>query len=213
MNGDESLSKKWSEPPSPSPPTPPTYLPCAREKWAQRGEMAISNKVVRGGGRNRGAVSAGGHKILPPPFLPACGSSRHLHGRSRSCGGWPLLAHRSQRRGWQTNISFHTTRLVLCFQQNQWDWQPYCKLGQSILVVLCAGSTLLTDAGSVPYQKSASSNLQKWFLSPTGQLKFGFILRENLLMCLSYLPLGVSQRVLWDIKQRYASGGDSTWEV
>jgi hypothetical protein len=26
---------------------------------------------------------------------------------------------------------------------NQWDWQPHCKLGQCILVVLCAGSTLL----------------------------------------------------------------------
>jgi hypothetical protein len=44
----------------------------------------------------------------------------------------------------KTNISFHTIRLILCFQQNQWDWQPHCKLGKSSLVVLCAGSTLLT---------------------------------------------------------------------
>jgi hypothetical protein len=29
------------------------------------------------------------------------------------------------------------------FSANQWDWQPHCKLGQSIVVVLCAGSTLL----------------------------------------------------------------------
>jgi hypothetical protein len=29
------------------------------------------------------------------------------------------------------------------FSSNQWDWQPHCKLGQSSLVVLCAGSTLL----------------------------------------------------------------------
>jgi hypothetical protein len=48
--------------------------------------MTISNEVVRGGGRNRGAVSAGGDEILPPPFSPARGSSRHLYGRSRSCG-------------------------------------------------------------------------------------------------------------------------------
>jgi hypothetical protein len=100
VDGGESLWKKWSEPSSPSLPTPPTYLPCAREKWARRGAMAISNKVVRGGGRNRGAVSARGDKILPPPFSPARGSSRHLHGHSRLCGGWPLLAHGSQRRGW-----------------------------------------------------------------------------------------------------------------
>jgi hypothetical protein len=29
------------------------------------------------------------------------------------------------------------------FLANRWDWQPHCKLGQSSLVVLCAGSTLL----------------------------------------------------------------------
>jgi hypothetical protein len=40
--------------------------------------------------------------------------------------------------------------------------------------VLCAGSTLLTDIGSAPYHKSASSNLQKWFLSPTGPIKLWF---------------------------------------
>jgi hypothetical protein len=100
----------------------------------------------------------------------------------------------------QTSISFHTICLILCFQQNQWDLQPHCKLGQSILVVLCAGSMLLSNADSVPYQMSDSSNLQKWFFSPTGRLKFGFILRENSLLCSSYLPLGVSQQVLWDIK-------------
>jgi hypothetical protein len=102
----------------------------------------------------------------------------------------------------QTNISFHTIRLILYFQQNQWDWQPHCKLGQSILVVLFAGSTLLTDDGSASCQKSASSNLQKCFLSPTGRLNFGFILRENLVLCSSYHPLGVSQWILWDISRR-----------
>jgi hypothetical protein len=30
-------------------------------------------------------------------------------------------------------------------------------------------------AGSAPYQKSVSNNLQKWFLSPTARLNFGFI--------------------------------------
>jgi hypothetical protein len=90
---------------------------------------------------------------------------------------------------------------------NRWDWQPHCKLGQSILVVLCAGSTLLL-AQTLRHQslllallpKSASNNLRKWFLSPTGRLNLGFILRKNLLLCSSYLPLGVSQLVLWDIK-------------
>jgi hypothetical protein len=88
------------------------------------------------------------------------------------------------------------------FSASQWDWQPHCKLGQSILVVLCAGSMLLIDAGSAPYHKSASSNLQKWILSPTDRLNFDFKLRKNLLLCSSYLTLGVSQRVLWDIKMQ-----------
>jgi hypothetical protein len=73
--------------------------------------------------------------------------------------------------------------------------------------VLCAGSTLLLVQTPrhqrfllAPLPKSASNNLRKWFLSPTGRLNLGFILRENLLLCSSYLPLGVSQLVLWDIK-------------
>jgi ABC-type sugar transport system permease subunit len=83
------------------------------------------------------------------------------------------------------------------FSANRWDWQPHCKLGKSILVVLCAGSTLLLAQtphhqwfllASLP--KSASNNLWKWFLSPTGRLNLSFILREDLLLCSSYLPLG-----------------------
>jgi hypothetical protein len=38
--------------------------------------------------------------------------------------------------------------------------------------------------------KLASINLQKLVLSPTGSIKLGFILREDLLLCSSYLPLG-----------------------
>jgi hypothetical protein len=88
---------------------------------------------------------------------------------------------------------------------NQWDWQPHCKLEQSSLVVLCAYSMLLLAPKPrarlflAPLPKSASNNLQEWFIFPTGRLKLGFILRENLLLCSSYLPLGVSQLVLWDI--------------
>jgi hypothetical protein len=65
---------------------------------------------------------------------------------------------------------------------NRWDWQPHCKLGQSILVVLCVGSTLLLAPTShhrrlllVSFPKSASNNLWEWFLSPTGRLNLGII--------------------------------------
>jgi hypothetical protein len=39
--------------------------------------------------------------------------------------------------------------------------------------------------------KLASINLRKLVLSPTGSINLGFILREDLLLCPSYLPLGV----------------------
>jgi hypothetical protein len=41
--------------------------------------MTVSNSVMRGGGRNRGAVSAGGDEIPPPLFSLARGSAHHLH--------------------------------------------------------------------------------------------------------------------------------------
>jgi hypothetical protein len=47
------------------------------------------------------------------------------------------------------------------------------------------------DAGSAPYEKPASINLQKWFLSPTGRLNLGFTIEGNLSLCSSHLPLGV----------------------
>jgi hypothetical protein len=39
--------------------------------------------------------------------------------------------------------------------------------------------------------KLASINLRKLVLSPTSLINLGFILREDLLLCSSYLPLGV----------------------
>jgi hypothetical protein len=108
------------------------------------------------------------------------------------------------------------------FTANRWDWQPHRKLGQSSLVVLCAGSMLLlaptprARLSLVLLPKSASNNIQKWFLSPTGRLNLDFILRENLLLCSSYFPLRVSQLVLWDIRaaqpfRRWGEMIDSTY--
>jgi hypothetical protein len=102
------------------------------------------------------------------------------------------------------HFTHHTFNPLL--SANRWDRQPHYKLGQSILVVLCASSMLLL-AQTPRHQrhllallpKLANNNLQKWSFSPTGRLNLGFILRENLLLCSSYLPLGVSQLVLWDI--------------
>jgi hypothetical protein len=43
--------------------------------------------------------------------------------------------------------------------------------------------------------KPASINLRKLVVSPTGSINLSFILREDLLLYLSYLPLGVSNWV------------------
>jgi hypothetical protein len=59
-------------------------------------------------------------------------------------------------------------------------------LGKSSLVVLCAGSTLLlaptprARLSLVPLPKSASNNLQKWFLSTTGRLNLSIITERKL---------------------------------
>ena len=72
----------------------------------------------------------------------------------------------------QVTTIFHTIRLILCFQQAGEIDNLTVTLGQSFLVVLCAGLLLKSY----------------WFDN------LGFFLRENLLLHSSYLPLGVSQR-------------------
>ena len=61
------------------------------------------------------------------------------------------------------------------FQQNRWDWQLHYKLGQSILVVLCVGSTLLltsvvrpaTSQLATPSEVTPFSywSIKPWFLT------------------------------------------------
>jgi hypothetical protein len=105
----------------------------------------------------------------------------------------------------QTNISFHTIRILLYFQQtSEIDnltvcWGKVVWLCCMHVPCCCWRWSHAPDYFLAPLPKSASNNLRKWFLSPTGRLNLGFILRKNLLLCSSYLPLGVSQLVLWDI--------------
>jgi hypothetical protein len=55
---------------------------------------------------------------------------------------------------------------------------------------LCPGRDAIYKlSGAVT--KLASINLRKLVLSPTGSINLGFILREDLLLCSSYLPPGV----------------------
>ena len=79
----------------------------------------------------------------------------------------------------QTNTIFHTIRLILCFQQDRWDWQPHCTVGAKYFVVLCAGSMLLLTPIVRPANVSGI-NLQIESLSPTGRFNLGFLIEGKL---------------------------------
>jgi hypothetical protein len=64
-----------------------------------------------------------------------------------------------------------------------------CNKTQSKWCVNKHGASKIIDTFET-YQP-ASINLRKLVLSPTGSINLGFILREDLLLCSSYLPLGV----------------------
>jgi hypothetical protein len=67
-----------------------------------------------------------------------------------NCGPRSILLHSYYHLLSTSVIYFLANKYLLphntfnpLFIANRWDWQPHCKLGQSTLVVLCAGSTLL----------------------------------------------------------------------
>jgi hypothetical protein len=100
----------------------------------------------------------------------------------------------------QTTIFYHTI-LILCLQQTGEIDNLTVSWGKVLGCVVCrfhvaAGAKLWPRRGAIyklsgAVVKLASINLQKLVLSPTGSINLDFILREDLLLCSSYLPLGV----------------------
>src|SRR3954465_16019135 len=80
----------------------------------------------------------------------------------------------------QTTITFHTIQLILCFQQTSETDNLTVRWGK-VLSLCCAGLQVTSNT----FESFPSSC---WFDN------LGFLLREILLMCSSYLALGVSQR-------------------
>jgi hypothetical protein len=101
----------------------------------------------------------------------------------------------------QTTIFYHTIRLILCLQQTGEIDNLTISWGKVLGCVVCrfhvaAGIKLRPRRGAIyklsrAAAKLASINLRKLVLSPTGSINLSFILREDLLLCSSYLPLGV----------------------
>jgi hypothetical protein len=100
-----------------------------------------------------------------------------------------------------TTIFYHTIRLILCLQQTGEIDNLTVSWGKVLGCVVCrfhiaAGAKLCPRQGTIyklsgAVAKPASINLWKLVLSPTGLINLGFILREDLLLWSSYLPLGV----------------------
>jgi hypothetical protein len=101
----------------------------------------------------------------------------------------------------QTTIFYHSIRLILCLQQIGEIDNLTVSWGKVLGCVVCrfhvaAGAKLRPRRGAIyklswAVAKLASINLRKLVLSPTGSINLGFILKEDLLLWSSYLPLGV----------------------
>jgi hypothetical protein len=87
------------------------------------------------------------------------------------------------------------------FTANRWDWQPHLKLGAKYLFVLCAGFTLLLGedtptsswSGTLVRSVTKLASITFWSLAFSYWFDSTLVsqLREDFLLCSSYLPLGV----------------------
>jgi hypothetical protein len=101
----------------------------------------------------------------------------------------------------QTITFYHLIHLILCLQETSEIDNFIISWGKELGCPMCrfhiaAGAKLRPGRGAIyklsrAIAKLANFNLRKLVLSPTGSINLGFILREDLLMCSSYLPLGV----------------------
>jgi hypothetical protein len=101
----------------------------------------------------------------------------------------------------QTTIFYHSIRLILCLQHTGEIDNLTVSWGKVLGYVVCSfhvatGAKLRPRRGVIyklsgAIAKLASINLRNLVLSPTGSINVGFILREDLLLCSSYLPLGI----------------------
>ena len=119
-----------------------------------------------------------------------------------NCGPRSYSLHRIQStailfyRFLQT-IIIHTIRLILCYSKPVRLTTSLFRWGK-VLWLCCAGSTLAPESLVLRRTTLRRHQPSTCFLAPTGSINLGFILRENLPLYASYLPLGVPNgRVLY----------------
>jgi hypothetical protein len=102
------------------------------------------------------------------------------------------------------------------FTANRWDWQPHRKLGGKFLVVLCAGFTLLlvesytptsSLSGALVRSVSKLASITFWSFAFSYWFESTLVsqLREDLLMCSSYLPVGVPNELYLQAINEFSS--------
>ena len=74
----------------------------------------------------------------------------------------------------QVTFIIHTIQLILCYQQAGEIGTLTVKLGQSSLIVLCAGSTLALESLVLRRATFCHQQLSEVFSSPTGPIKSWF---------------------------------------
>ena len=89
----------------------------------------------------------------------------------------------------QTIIS-HTIHLILCYSKPVRLTTSLFRWGK-VLWLCCAGSTLAPESLVLRRTTSRRHQPSTCFLAPTGSINLGFILRQNLPLYASHLPLGV----------------------
>ena len=94
-------------------------------------------------------------------------------------------------------IIIHTIHLILCYSKPVRLTTSLLRWGK-VLWLCCAGSTLAPKSLVLRRTTSRRHQPSTCFLAPTGSINLGFILRENLPLYASHLPLGVPNgRVLY----------------
>jgi hypothetical protein len=111
-------------------------------------------------------------------------------------------------------IAFHSIRSILCLQQTgeidnlivSWEKSSWLCCVQIPCCCWCKGKTwtrCLINCPELSWSYQASPS-EVW-LFPTGSINLGFLLREDLLLCSSYFPLGVPNWVVICQHQSFTS--------
>ena len=116
-----------------------------------------------------------------------------------NCGPRSYSLHRIQSTAifvlyyFLQTIIIHTIHLILCYSKPVRLTTSLFRWGK-VLWLCCAGSALAPESLVLRRTTSRRHQPSTCFLAPPGSINLGFFLRENLLLCASYLPLGVAQR-------------------